>query len=241
LFRIDKGDRRGEHRHNHYIPPPYNLGGDFHTTSNHKRISYGSYKSHSDNLEESEYQKWQIDFLNQCFKILKPKGSMFYNHKIRIKNGLAIHPISWILKSKFLLKQEIVWNQKKSANSDKIRFFPYTERIYWIVKDARVKADNTTSLSDCWDIVPVNNRKHTGHVAVMPEKVVNNILSSVVGQLVLDPFIGSGTTAVVCQNLNRDFIGIEISPEYCKIAEKRLNPEQTKLTLLTDSKNRGKK
>lgn len=45
------------------------------------------------------------------------------------------------------------------------------------------------------------------------------------GDLVLDNCIGSGTTAVACKNLNRNFIGIEISPEYCKIAEDRLRQE----------------
>ena len=57
------------------------------------------------------------------------------------------------------------------------------------------------------------------------------------GDLVLDNCIGSGTTAVACQNLNRNFIGIEVSPEYCKIAEKRLNSEQTKLSRLTGRKS----
>lgn len=47
-------------------------------------------------------------------------------------------------------------------------------------------------------------------------------------QTILDPFLGSGTTAVACKQLNRNFIGIEISPEYCKIAEERLkNLQQT--------------
>ena len=40
--------------------------------------------------------------------------------------------------------------------------------------------------------------------------------------IILDPFLGSGTTAVACKELNRNYIGIEISPEYCKIAERRL-------------------
>ena len=43
------------------------------------------------------------------------------------------------------------------------------------------------------------------------------------GGTVLDPFLGSGTTGIACKNLNRNFIGIELDPEYFKIAEKRIN------------------
>ena len=56
-------------------------------------------------------------------------------------------------------------------------------------------------------------------VALM-ERILNKFSDS--DALVIDPFLGSGTTAVACKKLNRRFIGIEISPEYCKIAEQRL-------------------
>ena len=58
-------------------------------------------------------------------------------------------------------------------------------------------------------------------------KVVNIpiIHASKEGDIVLDAFVGSGTTAVACKQLGRKFIGFEISPEYCKIAEKRLAQE----------------
>jgi len=206
--------------------PPYNIG-KMH--SNH--IRYGSYKGND--MDEEEYQKWQINVLNECFRILKENGSMFYNHKVRIKNGLATHPIQWILKSKFLLKQEIVWNQRKSANSDKIRFFPYTERIYWLVKSKDTKANNVLNLSDCWDIVPSTKRKELNHIAVMPEKVVENILSAFNDKIILDPFAGSGTTCVVAMKKNRNFIGIEISQEYCEVANKRLRDEMTQTKLIS--------
>lgn len=50
-------------------------------------------------------------------------------------------------------------------------------------------------------------------------------------EIVLDPFLGSGTTAVACYRTRRNYIGIEISPEYCKIAEKRIQQEKDKLAL----------
>jgi len=65
----------------------------------------------------------------------------------------------------------------------------------------------------------------TKHSAVFPEQLANDhIISwSNEGDTVLDPFMGSGTTGVACKNLNRNFIGIEKDPEYCEIAEKRIN------------------
>lgn len=67
----------------------------------------------------------------------------------------------------------------------------------------------------------------TGHPAVFPEQLaVDHIKSwSKPGDIVLDPFMGSGTTGVACQNLGRDFIGIELDEEYFKIAEKRIKGE----------------
>ena len=59
--------------------------------------------------------------------------------------------------------------------------------------------------------------------------------SSKEGDLVLDPFLGSGTTAVACYRTRRDFIGIEISPEYCETARKRLQAEKDKLALFPEA------
>lgn len=69
------------------------------------------------------------------------------------------------------------------------------------------------------------------HPAIFPENLAkDHILSwSNENDTILDPFLGSGTTAVACKQLNRNFIGIEISPEYCKIAQQRLNNLQPSL------------
>ena len=75
--------------------PPYNLGNNHHTGA--KR-----HKSYNDNLNEDDYQIWQTRVLDECFRVMKKNGSMIYNHKNRIKDGVQISPYSWIFKTKFI-------------------------------------------------------------------------------------------------------------------------------------------
>jgi len=81
-------------------------------------------------------------------------------------------------------------------------------------------------LSDIWDdIERIRHTKNkTRDCNELPIKLVERCikLTTNEGDLVLDPFLGSGTTAVACKELNRKFIGIEINEEYCEIARNRL-------------------
>ncbi len=68
--------------------------------------------------------------------------------------------------------------------------------------------------------------KDYGHPAMFPEELALRVIKlfSFVGDIVLDPFNGAGTTTAVAQQLGRKFVGIDISEEYCEIARKRLRP-----------------
>lgn len=72
------------------------------------------------------------------------------------------------------------------------------------------------------DVVYANRTGNQLHPTEKPVELIQQLIMANKGEIILDPFLGSGTTAVACQNLHRNFIGIEISPEYCKIAEQRL-------------------
>jgi len=76
-----------------------------------------------------------------------------------------------------------------------------------------------------------SSKEKVGHPSQKPLKLIEMLVQSATreGDLVLDPFLGSGTTAVVCQNLNRNFAGIEIEPKYIEIAESRLRKTQADL------------
>jgi site-specific DNA-methyltransferase (adenine-specific) len=199
--------------------PPYNLGNKHHTGNNY-------HQSYNDNLPENIYQEQQLDLLNECFRILKDNGSIMYNHKNRIKNGIQITPYEWILKSKFVIKQEIVWINR-SQNFDKIRFYPFTERVYWLAKNYKTKLNNVINKQDVFDWKewkPVGTKKT--HTRAFPEKMVYDLISCFPNaQYIFDPYMGSGTTGVVCKNLNRNFIGIEMDKGYFDIAKKRIEDE----------------
>jgi site-specific DNA-methyltransferase (cytosine-N4-specific) len=66
--------------------------------------------------------------------------------------------------------------------------------------------------------------KGRGHFAAFPEELIDVIVraSTAEGDLVLDPFCGSGTTGVVCRRLGRSFVGIDLQPQYLKLAESRI-------------------
>jgi modification methylase len=196
--------------------PPFNLGNTHHT-------GFKKHKSYEDNMPEKDYQNWQIRVLNECFRVLKSEGSLIYQHKNRISKGIQISPYEWIFKTDFIIKQEIIWINR-SQNFDKIRFYPFTERVYWLAKNSKTKLKNTINKQDVFDWKewkPVGTKgKHT---RAFPEKFVEDILKVFPkSKLILDPFMGSGTVAKVSQDMKRNFIGLEINKKFIKLAEKRL-------------------
>jgi modification methylase len=81
-------------------------------------------------------------------------------------------------------------------------------------------APKANAFGDVWEFPQEMNNAHP---APFPVALIERIISSTQSQLILDPFMGSGTTAVAAKRLGRKFIGIEISPEYCELAEERLS------------------
>ena len=199
--------------------PPYNLGKSHHTGNNH----FKAYTDYDDDMPEELYQKWQVEILNECHRVLKKDGSLWYNHKNRIRNGEQIEPYRWLYKTPFIIKQEIVW-QNGSQNFDKCRIYPMTERVYWLTKDAKTKLFNAINHHDIFTRAEWQPVKTKGAFKrAYPEKMVEDIISCFPDvKVVLDPFSGSGTTCCVAKRMGRDYIGFELSQESCKIAEERL-------------------
>ena len=199
--------------------PPYNktgLNGIQKGKKWNKTIDYND-DPNNDNMEEGEYQKWQIDILNECFRILKEDGSMFYNHKNRIHDGEIVSPYKWLFQTPFKIRQEIIWDRGSGQNVNRCRYIPTTELIFWLTKTQRPRFDrsrDTMFKNEVWNF---RFKKGTEHPAPFPIELPNNIIPNIAqGEriTVLDPFIGSGTVALSARDNGCDFIGFEKFQKY---------------------------
>ena len=204
--------------------PPYNLKN---STGNGMKDGRGGkwansallngYATYGDNMPHKQYVKWQRAVLTEVMRVLKPTGALFYNHKWRVQAGL-IQDRGDIVQG-FPVRQIIIWQRAGGINFNKGYFLPTYEVIYMIAKPDFKLIPKANAVGDIWNFPQEIN---TLHPAPFPIALIDRIISSTSAQVVLDPFMGSGTTALSAKKLNRQFIGIDIAPEYCKLAKKRL-------------------
>jgi site-specific DNA-methyltransferase (adenine-specific) len=212
--------------------PPYNLKN---STGNGMKDGRGGkwsnaalingYEDHSDDMPYGDYVQWQRNCLTAMMRVLKNDGAIFYNHKWRVQNGL-IQDRSDIVAG-FPVRQIIIWKRKGGINFNAGYFLPTYEVIYLIAKPDFKLAPKANAQGDVWDIPQARDNEHP---APFPIELAQRCIAATLGGVVLDPFMGSGTTALAAEILNREWIGAELSDAYCKIAEKRIQAhERTKL------------
>lgn len=205
--------------------PPYNLrnssGGGMKRPWDNARWSNAAlgkgYETHDDNMPHDEYVKWQREVLSESMRVLQSDGAIFYNHKWRVQKGL-IQDRSDIVEG-FPVRQIIIWQRSGGINFNPGYFLPTYEVIYLIAKPDFKLAPKANTLGDVWNI---SQDRGNPHPAPFPVELADRIVSSTTAELVLDPFMGSGTTAVAAVKNGRDFIGIDASEEYTNLAEVRL-------------------
>lgn len=207
--------------------PPYNKkgfrGGRRTSTALWSKANI-DYATYDDNMPEDLYQQWQIKIVNECHRLIKPTGSIFYQHKIRNWDRKGSHPMEWLSQVDAQFYQEIIWHRKSTMAMDERYLFTTTERIYWFCKDKPQVFKQRLFpefRGDVWAIPP---QKGSSHPAPFPEQLAENclLLTMDKNNIVYDPFAGSGTTLAVAQRLGFDSIGTEIDLDYCQFIHERL-------------------
>ncbi|MFT6217396.1 MAG: modification methylase [Cycloclasticus pugetii] len=207
--------------------PPYNLKN---STGNGMKDGRGGkwsnaalingYSHYNDNMPHKQYVEWQRECLTEMLRIIPESGAIFYNHKWRVQAGLLQDRNDIV--SGFPVRQIIIWRRKGGINFNPGYFLPTYEVIYLIAKPNFKLAKKANAHGDIWEFGQESKNKHP---APFPVELIERIISSTDADVVLDPFMGSGTTALAAKNLDRQFVGIDISPEYCEMAKERLaNP-----------------
>lgn len=213
--------------------PPYNVS-----------VNYGSY---NDGISYEEYLDFTGRWLSIAYMLLKPDGRICLNIPLDKNKGggqsVYADVVNIAKKVGFKYHTTIIWNEqnisKRTAWGSWVSASaPYViapvEMIAVLYKD-RWKKTSGSKISDItkeefikWTngvwAFPGESRKRVGHPAPFPIELPKRCIKlfSFVGDTILDPFLGSGTTLIACVMTNRKGIGIEIDKNYCEIAKDRI-------------------
>lgn len=234
----------GDARHMVHVPdntvqliitsPPYNVG--------------KPYTHSSDTLPWDEYVQFLSDVWDECFRVLCPGGRICINiANTGRKPYVPLHAyvIMQLVEKKFLLRGEIIWDKRTSAGIS-TAWGSFGKASNPVLRDtheyiviaskhsytlAPPHTHSTTSMitpeqfteytKSVWTFPAAS---HPSHPAVFPEELPKRLilLYSNLNDIVLDPFLGIGTTAIAAYKLGRRYIGYDISPEYIRIAHQNL-------------------
>ncbi len=225
--------------------PPYNIDISYGNKWEDGRLVESKGKKYTDNLKEHEYREMLSKVISETKRVLKDDGQIWFNIKNRYKDDNMTPPF-WILEyfQDMYLKNIVIWNFDWGGSTNK-RFCSRYEYVFFFTKhktkytfnldDVKIPALNyrpdryksqLKNPTDVWkmSLVSGNSPERTEHPAQYPEELIERIIRTGTneGELVLDPFMGSGTTAVVAKRLGRNFVGYETEKEFIEITEKRL-------------------
>lgn len=214
-----------------FADPPYFLSNGGMTCKGGKMVSVHKGQWDTSQGVDEDF-KFQAKWLRECQRVLKANGSIFVcgtRHNI-FSVGFAMQRMG------FKLLNDIVWYKRNPPPHLACRYFTHTsETVLWAARDGKSKwtfnyklmkrLNGGKQMKSLWSILPPSKaEKALGkHPTQKPVELLERVVvaASNPGDLVLDPFCGSGTTGLAATRLGRRFVGIELTPEYAELATRR--------------------
>ncbi|MFC1937234.1 DNA-methyltransferase [Chloroflexota bacterium] len=182
--------------------------------------------------------KFNLAWLSECQKVLTKNGTIWVSGTAHVifSIGFAMQQLG------FKLLNDIIWFKPNASPNLSCRYFTHsTEAVIWAAKNNRSKhtfnyelmkqLGNGKQMRNVWEVSPPQPKEkaHGKHPTQKPLKLLERIIlaSTNEGDVVLDPFNGSGTTGLAALKLGRKYVGIEISQEYLDLTIKRIEDELT--------------
>ncbi len=216
-----------------FTSPPYNFGLD--------------YTANPDDHRWDEYFDQLFAVFDECIRVLKFGGRIAVNVQPLFSDYIPSHHVisSYFMERGMIWKGEILWEKNNynckytawgSWKSPSSPYLKYTWEFIEVFCKGSLKAKGDSANADIsaddfkrwvnakWSIAPERNMREYDHPAMFPEELASRVLQlfSFRQAFVLDPFAGVGTVPVVARQLDRRYLGIDISEEYCATAQRRL-------------------
>lgn len=212
--------------------PPYNLGNFMRDRdTNLKKMRENFFGDAGwDDLEYDEWSEHMDAFFKESYRILKKGGGMLvFMSLIKVETLIKLAE-----KNKLYYKTTGIWHKTNPMPRNmNLHFINSVEGWVYFISKARTGTfnNNLRAIHDFIEtsLTPGNEKKYGKHPTQKPESVIQHFVEilSNLGDVVLDPFMGSGTTGVVSKRCGRNFIGIELQENYFDIALKRIADVKT--------------
>ncbi len=220
--------------------PPYNVN------LGNNKLYKQKYDVYKDLLEPAEYYNFISNVFRRVWNVQEDDGRVCINvgdqkngeiplhvYYVQIMEQLGYHMYTTIIWHKHQVGNRTSWG---SFNSPSCPSFPVPfEYILCFYKNSKKllrKGESDLEKREfidlslpLWSFPPETSMRRIGHPAMFPEELPKRLIKmfSYVGDTVLDPFSGAGTTSLAAKKLRRNYVGFEISKKYCEIAESRLS------------------
>ncbi len=220
-----------------FADPPYFLSGGGITCIGGKMKSVDKAKWDT-KISQKEKHKFNKSWIKKCKRILKDDGTIWISGTMH-----NIYSIGTALEEEgFKIINNITWRKTNPPPNISCRAFTHsTETILWAKKDIKknkhlfnyddMKQENGgKQMKDVWEssLTKASEKKYGKHPTQKPIFLLERIIKSSTkeGDIILDPFNGSGTTGIVALSMNRKYIGIDTEKEYLDISIRRYNDKE---------------